>query len=132
MKKNRVTKTVRRIGLLAVFIPVILFGITACITSYNIQAFSNDIQALPTTTIETGTFNADGTPVTKIEYEGIFKGSSYEAVMQMAYKAGYTKVLTVEYGTRHVLWMFGLKWVEIRCTKDVPAALPAAAPQSGE
>ena len=99
--------------------------LSGCVTSYHIQVFSDDVQSLPYKIITTTTqkpaesHQPQPTETTKetIIVEGLFKGKSYEEAMRAASKEGFTKVLSVEYGTRHVLWTFSFKWVEIRCVK---------------
>ena len=84
-----------------------------CITSYHIHTFSNDVETLP---LEE-TVSPHNQNITKLEPAGLFKGGTYEEAMRKAKEAGYTRVLSVEYGTRHVLGLFSFRWVEIRCVK---------------
>ena len=92
------------IGLLVM---VLAFGmaVVGCASSYHIQAFSNDINPL----IYNSQFGI---------YEGMFEGSSYEGVLKEAKAAGYTKILSIEYGTKRFLGIFGKQWVIIRCVKE--------------
>ena len=124
MKINKnITKTVYCFSLLVV--PVMLLCLSGCVTSYNIQVFSDDVKALPYTTIDSGFTNQDGSPVYKTAVEGIFEARDYETAMRNAQKAGFTKVLSVEYGTRHVLWSFFFSWVTVRCEREGAAVEPA-------
>ncbi|MCL2805277.1 MAG: hypothetical protein FWD26_05000 [Treponema sp.] len=99
-----------------IFITAILFASTGCTTSYHIQTFSNDVETLTSRTVDS--INAEGKVTQKIVYEGKFRASDYETAMQMAKEAGFTKVLSIEYGTSLYLGFIGLKWVEIRCVRD--------------
>jgi len=85
--------------------------------SYYIQTFSNDVEALPFT--EIGRINPDGSPgKSKILSEGVFKAVDYNTAVNMAAEAGYTKILSIENGVRHILWAFGYRYVVIRCVKE--------------
>ena len=107
--------SVRRIcfQLMLVFAMVLCFS--GCVTNYNVHTFSNDVETLSSKTIRTR--NSDGTVSEKIILEGQFTGTDYETVMRMAKDAGFTKVLSVEYGTNLFLGFIGTKWVTIRCSK---------------
>ena len=102
--------------LFAVLVLVSCTVFAGCVTSYHIHTFSNEVETLPVVAVVTT--NSEGKKVTVYKPTGLFKGSGYEEVMQKAEKAGYTKVLSVEYGTQQFLWLFSVKWVEIRCVKE--------------
>jgi outer membrane murein-binding lipoprotein Lpp len=96
---------------------VIAFTVTGCITNYHIQLFSNDVETLPVKTQVKRL--QDGREVVRTEYEGMFYANDYEKAMTMAKEAGFTKVLSVEYGTTLVFGFIGEKWVRVRCSKEV-------------
>jgi hypothetical protein len=107
------------------------FCLAGCVTGYQIQVFSDEIEALPYT-YETKMVG-DQT-VTKRVSEGLFTAHDYESALVKAKEAGYTRVLSVEYYTTHyfaLIWFVGVKWVTIRCTKEPAAALPPEIPAVG-
>ena len=90
--------------------------LNSCAISYNIQVFDDKVHA--TKTIERQITDENGkTKITRVP-EGEFKASTYDEAMRAAYNEGYTKVLSVEYGINHILGIFYIRWVKIRCTKD--------------
>jgi len=101
------------------FALLFLLGFTSCVTSYNIHTFSDNVETLQYTTTEKIN-NETGNVTTVTKYEGLFKAKDYETAMQMAKEAGFTRVLSIEYGTSHILGFIGSKWVVIRCTKEAP------------
>jgi outer membrane murein-binding lipoprotein Lpp len=107
-----------RLGMLAM---AMALGVTVagCVSSYHIQTFSNEVQTLPSKTIEKTDDKGKKTEVTV--YEGLFKGADYESALQKAQKAGFTEILSIEYGTYSFLFLFGSKWVALRCTKEAGA-----------
>jgi hypothetical protein len=113
MVKNKIKSGI----LFLVIIPIFMVCVTGCITSYNLQTFSNDVETLPATITER--VNQDGTVSLRIAVEGQFTGKDYETVMRMANQEGYDKVLSIEYGTRHLFGFLGFKWVTIRCVKEI-------------
>jgi len=96
------------------FLIILIFVLSfnSCTTNYYVHVFSDNIETL----VEKRTKN-ETTERTEITYEGTFSGDSYEKVMQAAKKAGYTKVLSIEYGTKLFLGFIGTKFVTIRCAK---------------
>jgi hypothetical protein len=107
---------------------------SGCVHNYHIQAFSNDIETLSSQTIlkivedrKVEAIQQDAFTVPKVGYkqvaveeiQGMFTASNYESAMAQAKNAGYTKVLSIEYGTNQYLGIIGTKWVTIRCVKDL-------------
>jgi len=108
-------KTFRSLWIICLLAIIACF--TGCITSYNITTFSNDVEALPYTEITR--VNDMGQTVTKKVVEGQFSGKNIEVVMQKAYEEGFTKILSIEYGTKHFLWIISYRWITIRSTKEI-------------
>jgi hypothetical protein len=104
-----------------IFFSIALIGLslfTGCISTYHVQTFSQDVETLPAT-LETKI--VEGQKVTKRVTQGMFTARSYEEAMVLAKEAGYTRVLSIEYGTTKfwgLIWFIGTKWVTIRCAKD--------------
>jgi hypothetical protein len=96
---------------------VVVLTFTGCITNYHIQVFSNDVETLPSKTQVK--VLQDGQEFVKTEREGMFYAHGYEEAMVMAKEAGFTKVLSIEYGTNLIFGLIGEKWVRIRCSKEV-------------
>jgi len=88
----------------------------SCVTNYHVQTFSNNV-ATPTSVTIQRTDPSTEEPF-EVTYEGIFKAKDLETAMQMAKEAGYTKLLSIEYGTNLVLGFIGTQWVIIRCSNE--------------
>ena len=96
---------------------------SACTMSYNIIAHSDNVEALDTVTFVT--INSSGNEKTKTVTEGIFKGKDYDTAIKLAHKAGYNKILSVEYGVKHFLFLFWYPWVTVRCAKETTIITPS-------
>ena len=112
-------KKVSQILLVVVlFLSLVLFA--SCVSTYHVQVFSDNVTALPSTVTQVAT-TGDGKPIEEKKYEGMFKAEDLETAMEMAKEAGYTKLLSIEYGTNSyfgLIWAIGTKWVIIRCSKE--------------
>ena len=99
---------------------VSIFNFSSCASSYHIQMFSDDVIALPFQTIEK--VNPEGRVTQVVTYEGLFRAKDLETAMHMAEQAGFTKILSVEYGVDWYFIVIGIispRWVQIRCIKEV-------------
>jgi hypothetical protein len=47
----------------------------------------------------------------------MFTASTFEDALVMANDAGYSKLLSIEYGRNMYLGLISTKWVTIRCSK---------------
>ena len=106
------------LGLLVTCISI--FNFSSCASSYHIQMFSDDVRALPFQTIEK--VNSEGKVTQVTTYEGLFRAKDLETAMHMAEQAGFTKILSVEYGVNWYFIVVGIinpRWVQIRCIKEV-------------
>jgi len=90
------------------------FMFSGCAYNYHIQTFSNNVESLSRIEKKIG---ENGEEVAGIRYEGVFTASDYESAIAQAKNAGYTKVLSIEYGTNRYILGIGTKWVTIRCAK---------------
>jgi hypothetical protein len=108
------------LGILAM---ALILGMTVvgCVSSYHIQAFSNEVQTLPVTEVIETEYNRQGSgQTTRTVVEGMFKADNFESACKKAEEAGFTEILSIESGTYWVLGI-GIKWVIIRCVKDAEA-----------
>jgi hypothetical protein len=112
------------VGMLVVAL-VVSFVLVGCVTSYHVQSFSEDIVTLPNR--EETTILSSGQVQTKIYYDGLFEASTLEAALVKAHKDGYTKLLSIEYGTKLFFGTFGIKWVTIRCSKPTEQEITESA-----
>jgi hypothetical protein len=108
-----------------VMVLVFMMLLVGCVSNYHIQTFTDIVEVVPNVSVENirQEYDSRGELTGKVYYSsekaGIFEASDYDTVMEKAKDAGFTKVLSVEYGTNLYLGFIGTKWVKIRCIKDV-------------
>ena len=96
---------------------IICTTLVGCATSYHVHVFSENVQSM--NYAEVPKINPQGRVIGHREVpEGIFEASTLEKAMLAANEAGYTRILSVESGTDYLLWIFGTRWVRIRCVKE--------------
>jgi len=111
-------RKVNFIGFSVVLVLAIVVVFTGCVTSYQIQTFSTDVKALPDQTVTAAANKLRTGSGTTTTISGLFEASNFEEAMRMAKEAGFTKLLSIEYGTSRYLGFIGTKWVIVRCAKE--------------
>jgi hypothetical protein len=111
MKQRNRKKNLAGMLVMALALSFVLVG---CVTSYGVQAFSQDIETLPLRTEETILDTGEVKIITS--YDGMFTATNLEEALAMANNAGFSKLLSIEYGMK-TYYLYSEKWVTIRCAK---------------
>ena len=105
---------IRTMYFFILFFVLITLNFVGCVTNYHVQTFSNDVEVTKTGMVNKKVAEIYGDHL-KEEELGVFEASDFSTVMMMAKEAGYSKVISIEYGTKTYLGFIGIKWVRIRC-----------------